>query len=303
MAEGNDWVLRRHVITPAFSPLHFKALESLMVDSTKGMLDKWVLQINSGNQEIDVEKEITVVGGEIIAKASFGMSYQNNFLGLLLQENNVEGRQGKTLSTQQLVDECKTFFFGGHDTTALAITWSLMLLARHQDWQNQLREEIREVVGDNELSDINTLAALKKMEWVMNEVLRLYSPAPNIQRQARENIQVVDFIVPKGTNLWIDVVVMHHDRALWGKDVNEFKPERFKDDAHGGCEHKMRYLPFGFGGRMCIGRNLTFLEYKVVLTLILSRFSFTLSTTYCHSPSVLLTLRPTHGLPLMMHLL
>jgi cytochrome P450 len=140
-----------------------------------------------------------------------------------------------------------------------------------------------------------------QMGWVMNEVLRLYPSAPNVQRQARGDIQVDDLTIPNGTNMWIDVVAMHHDPALWGDDVNEFRPERFKEDGiHGGCKHKMGYMPFGFGGRMCIGRNLTFMEYKIVLTLILSRFSFTVSPTYTHSPSILLSLRPQYGLPLIL---
>ncbi|XWS61170.1 hypothetical protein CRYUN_Cryun07bG0102800 [Craigia yunnanensis] len=136
--------------------------------------------------------------------------------------------------------------------------------------------------------------------WVMNEVLRLYSPAPNAQRQAREDIKVDDLVIPNGTNMWIDVVAMDHDPAIWGDDVNEFRPERFKDDPlYGGCKHKMGFLPFGFGGRMCVGRNLTMMEYKVVLTLMLTRFSFSLSHSYRHSPSILLSLRPRDGVPLI----
>lgn len=140
------------------------------------------------------------------------------------------------------------------------------------------------------------------MGWVMNEVLRLYSAAPNVQRQARGDIEVNDYkiTIPQGTNIWIDVVSMHHDKALWGEDANEFKPQRFKNDMiYGGCKHKMGFLPFGFGGRMCVGRNLSAMEYRIVLTLILSRFSFSLSSNYRHSPSTLLTLRPTYGLPLV----
>jgi cytochrome P450 len=139
-----------------------------------------------------------------------------------------------------------------------------------------------------------------QMGWVLNEVLRLYPSAPNVQRQAREDIRVDDLTIPNGTNMWIDVVGMHHDPNLWGEDVNEFKPERFKDNGHamGGANTRWGMCPFGFGGRMCIGRNLTFMEYKVVLTLILSRFSFTLSPTYTHSPAILLSLRPKYGLPL-----
>lgn len=192
------------------------------------MLDNWGILIDSGAQEIDVEREITATAGEIIAKTSFGISYQSgrlvyeklralqmtlfktsrfvgvpfgkimhpkktlearrlgqeinqlflsiisarkksmkestpqhDLLGILLKQSE-QGGFTKALTTQDLVDECKTFFFGGHETTALAITWTMLLLATHQDWQDQLREEIREVVGDKEI-DVNMLAGLKKV--------------------------------------------------------------------------------------------------------------------------------------------
>ncbi|KAK8482339.1 hypothetical protein V6N13_060259 [Hibiscus sabdariffa] len=233
-------------------------------------------------------------------KKAWGGSPHKDLLGLLMEGNHVDGRAGKSLTTRELVDECKTFFFGGHETTALALTWTLLLLALHPQWQHQLREEIREVIGDDDDIDFSRLTSLKKMEWVMQEMLRLYSPAPNAQRQSREDIKVDDLIIPNGTNIWIDVVGMHHDPTLWGADVNEFRPERFKDDIlYGGCKHKMGFLPFGFGGRMCVGRSLTMMEYKVVLTLMLRRFSFSTSPNYRHSPSILLSLRPRYGLPLI----
>lgn len=90
---------------------------------------------------------------------------QEDLLGLLLQGNNNhqdDGKLGKTFTTRDLLDECKTFFFAGHETTALAISWTLLLLAINEDWQIQLRDEIREVVGDKEL-DINVLAGLRKV--------------------------------------------------------------------------------------------------------------------------------------------
>ncbi|CAI9771917.1 unnamed protein product [Fraxinus pennsylvanica] len=289
-----------------------------MVESVTRMLDRWTHLINSSKPEIDVEKEIISTGGEIIAKTSFGMSYENgrkvleklrelqitlfksnryvgvpfsNFmnpkqtlkakklgkeidslllsiitarsksskrhhpqqdlLGLLLADNMVDSSLGKrALTTRELVDECKTFFFGGHETTALAVTWTLLLLAQHPEWQNQLREEIREVIGNEEIDAAN-IAGLKKMGWVMNEVLRLYPPAPNVQRQARHDIKVDNLVIPNGTNMWIDVVSIHHDQNLWGQSENESKPERFKDDnMYGGCNHKMGFLPFGFGAEL-----------------------------------------------------
>ncbi|MFS7969288.1 putative cytochrome P450 [Helianthus anomalus] len=370
MVEGDDWVRHRHVITPAFSPSNLKAMSSMMVDTTRSMLDRWTNMINSGKSEIEIEHEIVSTAGEIIAKTSFGMNIksgktvfkklrtmqetlfkssryvgvpfgkymclgqnleaerlgkeidslllsiimdrkrsmaenrggqeQQNLLGVLLEEKHVDGQKGRKLSMSELVDECKTFFFGGHETTALAITWSLLLLAVHPMWQHELREEIKQVIGDDDI-DATTVARLKKMGWVMNEVLRLYPTAPNVQRQVRGDIRVdQDSVIPDGTNIWIDVVAMHHDHEFWGEDVNQFNPERFKEDLHGGCQNKMGYLPFGFGGRMCVGRNLSAMEYKIVMSLILTRFSFSLSPNYTHDPSVMLSLRPMQGLPLIM---
>nr|ADN34296.1 cytochrome p450 [Cucumis melo subsp. melo] len=379
MAEGDEWVRQRHIITPAFNPSNLKAMASLMVESATKMVERWANLVISGNPQIEVEQEITSTAGEIIAKTSFGIHHesgrqvfnklrqlqitlfktnrlvgvpfvgllnaakareakllgeeidelfrsviterredavaerttteqQNDLLSLLLKESSGGGggEEGRRLSTAELIDECKTFFFGGHETTALALTWTLMLLAVHSEWQTILREEIKEVFGHNLQThfDFTNLSSLKKMGWVMSEVLRLYPSAPNVQRQARKDIIINGLTIPNGTNMWIDVVSMHHDQALWGHQVNEFHPERFRNDTvSGGCTHKMGYLPFGFGGRMCVGRHLTFMEYKIVLTLILSRFSFSLSPDYRHSPSIMLSLRPAHGLPLVFRLL
>ncbi|KAL9270050.1 Cytochrome P450 734A1-like protein [Drosera capensis] len=100
----------------------------------------------------------------------------------------------------------------------------------------------------------------EKWGWVMNEVLRLYPSSPNVRRQARSDIKVGGIAILNRTNIWIDVVGIHHDLDLWEDDVNEFRPERFSEDMNGGCKHKMGYLPYGFGGRMGIG-----MEYKIML--------------------------------------
>ncbi|XP_068639578.1 cytokinin hydroxylase-like [Aristolochia californica] len=228
-----------------------------------------------------------------------GRPVGNDLLSLLMAENERDGRVGKKLTERELVDECKTFFFGGLETTALALSWTLLVLALHPDWQSRLREEIKEVTGGQSLN-FTMLSKLEKMGWVLNEVLRLYPSSPNIQRQAREEIRVGEQIIPKGTNIWIDLVGLHHDPDLWEQDVNEFKPERFEKGSHGWCKHRMGYLPFGLGGRMCIGRNLSIMEYKIALASILTRFSFSVSQNYCHSPAVMLTTRPTHGVQLIL---
>ncbi|GMY39575.1 cytokinin hydroxylase-like [Fagus crenata] len=292
MTEGDEWVRHRHVITPAFNPTNLKVMAKLMVESTTNMLDNWTTLINSGKPEIDVEKEITTTAGEIIAKTSFGISYQSG--QLVLQK--LRALQMTLFMSNRFVGvPFSKFFFPKRTLEAKRLGKEIdqLFLSIITDRKKSMKagKPSHDLLG-------LLLQGSTHMGWVLNEVLRLYPSAPNVQRQAREDIRVDDLTIPNGTNMWIDVVGMHHDPNLWGEDVNEFKPERFKGDMHGGCKHKMGYVPFGFGGRMCIGRNLTFMEYKVVLTLILSRFSFTLSPTYTHSPAILLSLRPKYGLPL-----
>uniref|UniRef100_A0A0D3AMS2 Cytochrome P450 n=1 Tax=Brassica oleracea var. oleracea TaxID=109376 RepID=A0A0D3AMS2_BRAOL len=259
MVEGDDWTRHRHMITPAFPPLNLKAyhLAAFWISRKPKELGK---EIDSLLLSIINERKRSLVEGDD----------HHDLLGSLLKAEKGE------FTASEIVDECKTFFFAGVETTALALTWTFMLLAIHPEWQDTLRDEIRQVIGDSEI-EYKKLAGLKKMSWVMNEVLRLYPSAPNAQRQARRDIEVNGRVIPNGTNIWIDVVAMHHDVELWGDDVNEFKPERFDGDLHGGCKNKMGFMPFGFGGRMCIGRNMGFMEYKIPFSLVLSRFEISFS--------------------------
>ncbi|CAM8962408.1 unnamed protein product [Rhodiola kirilowii] len=362
MVEGEEWVLQRHIITPAFSPANIKGMSRLMAGVTTKSMERWDALISSGNNEIDVEAEIIKLSREIIARTAFGLTYeqgrkvldklkalqvtlyssqfvgvpfgqlmtpkriimskrlgkeiddlildiimerkrkmindgevQTDLLGLLL----ADGKGKNAFSAKSLVDECKMFFFGGHETTAIALSWTLLCLALNPRWQDELRDEINKVIGQNEIN-YTMLGGLKKMNLVMHEVLRLYSSSPNIQRQTRQNMVVDGHTIPKDTNIWIDLISMHHDPELLGDDVFEFKPERFiNDPLYGGCKHKMGYVPFGFGGRMCIGRNLTIMEYNIVLAIILSRFSLAVSAGYRHQPTTLLSLRPAYGIPVI----
>ncbi|GLJ24468.1 hypothetical protein SUGI_0467280 [Cryptomeria japonica] len=109
---------------------------------------------------------------------------------------------------------------------------------------------------------------------ILNEVIRLYPPAVNIS--------------------------LSHDTSLWGEDANKFKPERFS----GGIskvakDESTAFIPFGYGLRSCVGQNYAMLETKVVLAMILQRFSLVLSPGYVHAPTSLLTIYPQHVAPII----
>ncbi|KAK1308593.1 Cytokinin hydroxylase [Acorus calamus] len=222
---------------------------------------------------------------EIIESRKEGMeigraaSYGNDLLGMLLSE--LEKKQaGFDLTLQWLMDECKTFFFTGHETTALLLTWTVMLLADSPSWQDKARAEVHQVCGGQPPS-VDHLPKLTVLNMIINESLRLYPPATLLPRMALEDIKLGDLHIPKGLSIWIPVIAIHHSEELWGKDANEFKPERFAGKSFAPGRH---FMPFAAGPRNCVGQSFALMEAKIILAMFISRFSFSISKNYRHAP-------------------
>ncbi|KAL2925528.1 Cytokinin hydroxylase [Bienertia sinuspersici] len=217
-------------------------------------------------------------------------SYGNDLLGILMNEMQKKKTDGFSLNLQLIMDECKTFFFTGHETTALLLTWTIMLLASNPEWQEKLRDEVTQVCN-GATPCIDHLPKLRLLGMIINESLRLYPPATLLPRMVFEDIQLGDLLVPKGLSIWIPVLAIHHDKELWGSDVNEFNPERFANKSFSSS----RFFPFGGGPRNCIGQSFAIMEAKIILAMLVSQFRFTISSSYRHSPMVVLTIKPKHG--------
>ncbi|KAK3425940.1 cytokinin hydroxylase [Eucalyptus grandis] len=218
-------------------------------------------------------------------------SHGNDLLGMLLNEmQEKRSGNGLSLNLQLIMDECKTFFFAGHETTSLLLTWTVMLLASNPSWQERVREEVAQVCNGADPS-VEHLSKLTLLNMVINESMRLYPPATVLPRTAFEDIKLGDLHIPKGLSIWIPVLAIHHSEELWGKDANEFNPERFasKSFAPG------RFIPFAMGPRNCIGQSFALMEAKIILAMLISRFSFTISENYRHAPVIVLTVKPKYG--------
>ncbi|WJX81606.1 hypothetical protein P8452_64467 [Trifolium repens] len=141
---------------------------------------------------------------------------------------------------------------------------------------------------------------MKTLTMVIQETLRLYPPATFVVRTAFQNINMKGIEVPKGMNIQIPIPILQHDIDLWGPDAHKFNPERFANGVLGACKIPQAYMPFGIGARVCAGQHLAMIELKVILSLILSKFRFSLSSSYSHSPAFRLVIVPGHGVVLKM---
>ncbi|XP_057967958.1 cytochrome P450 734A1-like [Malania oleifera] len=206
---------------------------------------------------------------------------------------------GPSITVNDIVEECKSFFFAGKHTTSNLLTWTTILLAMHPQWQESAREEVLSQCGARDIPSKDDVAKLKTLDMILNESLRLYPPAVATIRRAKVDMDLGGCQIPRGTELLVPIIAVHHDPGLWGYDATEFNPTRFANGVSRAAKHPTAFMPFGLGPRRCIGRNLAIFQAKLVMAMILRKFSFDLAPSYKHAPTVLMLLHPQYGAPII----
>lgn len=226
--------------------------------------------------------------------------YGSDLFGSLIKANHDENQDSR-ISVEDVIDECKTFYFAGKETSNSLLSWTVFLLAINTDWQDKAREETTELFGNTSvIMDDTIIAKLKIMTMILNESLRLYPPVVMITRKVSREVKLGDLVLPAGLELFISPLIVHHDHRLWGEDTHLFKPERFSEGVARATNNAMSFLPFGVGPRYCVGQSVAMMEAKIALSMILRRYSFTLSPAYVHAPIRHLTLMPQHGVQVIL---
>ncbi|CAD6216955.1 unnamed protein product [Miscanthus lutarioriparius] len=278
-----------------FSTLFSVQIPGLRYLPTKKNMRVWKL-------DKEVRSTLTrIIENRLAAKDKAG--YGNDLLGLMLEACAPEHGGDQLLSMDEIIDECKTFFFAGQETTSHLLTWVMFLLSTHPEWQEKLRAEVlRECGGgrDRRAPTHDMLGKLKLMNLFILETLRLYSPVPLIRRRTRCPVELGGVVVPADALLTLPIATMHRDKELWGDDAGEFNPLRFDAGTTKAAPKNLSaLLAFSSGPRNCIGQNFAMIEARAVVAAVLQRFALTLSPEYVHAPTDVITLRPKYGLPMI----
>ncbi|KAG9447963.1 hypothetical protein H6P81_014091 [Aristolochia fimbriata] len=234
-----------------------------------------------------------------------GQTSENDLLGLMMESNIRDSHEHDqalySMSIEDIIEECKLFFFAGQETTAVLLTWTIVVLSMHPDWQQRAREEVLQFIGKAETPSINDINNLKIVTMILHEILRLYPPVIFLVRTVHKDTTIGGFNFPPGVVLTLQTLHVYRDPELWGFDAEEFNPERFAGGVASACKNLGAFMPFGFGPRICIGQNFAMMEAKVALAMILRDFSFELSPDYAHAPRAVLTHHPQHGAQIILH--
>ena len=155
------------------------------------------------------------------------------------------------MEDREIRDQLLTLLLAGHETTATALAWTLDLLTRHPDVLARLRAEL-------DAGDETYLRA------VIAESLRLRPVIPLAGRRLTSDLRADGMVLPAGTDV-TPAIWLTHTRPEAYPEPYAFRPERFL----GSAPSTYAWIPFGGGGRRCLGAALAEMEMRVVLTEIL----------------------------------
>ncbi|RPD69471.1 cytochrome P450 [Lentinus tigrinus ALCF2SS1-7] len=243
-----------------------------------------------GSTEIYQAKKLALEQGDETVTRQVGEG--KDLMSILLRANMNAEEQDK-LPEVELIGQISTFIFAAMDTTSNALSMTLSLLAEHPEVQQRLRQEILEASQGKDL-DYDTLTSLPYLDAVCRETLRLHAPIAQVFRETRQDVvlplsepirgldgkMIQDIPIPKDTTVMVGLLASNQNKRIWGEDALEWKPERWLSPLPGGVTDAKipgvysNLMTFLGGGRACIGFKFSQLEMKVVLCLLLSKFTF-----------------------------
>ena len=239
----------------------------------------------------------------------------NDLLSMLLA-SNASAAEPLWRTNQEISEELLAFILAGHESTTNLITWTVYLLLQHPQVLADLNDESSSYPSSEPHSVLSLSSTARPvLDAILMESLRLYPPAPILLRQTQRptTLHALDrhgggnrapLHLPAGAVIVSNAYVIHRQQAVWGDKASEFDYRRWMERRRGvssggsGGVSEL-FVPFGAGGRSCVGMTLAMLEAKVVLLTMLERMEMRLCDGQQVVPDIKLTMKPKHGLRVM----
>ena len=230
-----------------------------------------------------------MVGTAIEARRNQVDPPADDLLAHMLEAQDPE--TGQRMSPQQLIYNMQFFIVAGHETTALALAWSLYLLANAPLEQDKAREQARDVL-QGRAAEPRDLAAMPLIRQILEEAMRLYPPVGLLARTVVAEDELCGRIMKPNDIVFLAVWALHRSELFWDRPA-EFQPSRFASDSSEPRD-KYQYLPFGAGPRVCVGADFAMMQAQITLATLIQDFRFQPASA-APKPVMMMTVRPEPG--------
>ncbi|CAN6477360.1 unnamed protein product [Victoria cruziana] len=200
----------------------------------------------------------------------------NGFAEKIVRERKQQLQANSMVENSDLLG---SFIVAGKDSTSVALTWFFWLVSRNERVEYEILKELSAM--ETEVLDFEEAKEMHYLHAAICESMRLYPPVPTDSKHAAEDDNLPDgTVVPKGATVAYHPYAMGRLESLWGKDWEQFLPERWLEKDPGSAEGKWRFKPedpykypvFQAGPRVCLGKEMAFIQMKSVVAAVLRRF-------------------------------
>lgn len=313
MARGDDerdvhhdmMELTLRIVTRTLFATELEADVQTIGDAMDAVMAHWALELNTWRRfvpepvplpnRLAVRRPLALLDEAIVRLITDRRAHAeegDDLMALLIRANEAEGNVA--LTDQHLLAEAKTFFAAGHETTAISITMALYYASEDPVVAARLDEELTQVLGGR-APTLDDVSALRWVDAVARETLRLHPPAWIVGREGVEEVEIAGHRVPAGAQMLASAFAIHRDPRWW-PDADRFAPERWLEPDP--KRPKFAYLPFGGGPRICIGNHFAMLEMVLLIATLWQRLRFRARPWVKVHRLAAITMRPRDGMPM-----
>ena len=269
-----------------------KVIEEVLVDHVNLPLPlpRW-FPSKGNRRKIRAIDDIEQIVMRLVAEAREADVDTGDLMSMLVRARYEDG---SAMSEKQLRDELMTLVFAGHETTAHALVWIWYLLARHPHVLDRVLDEVDSVLGDRP-AKVDDQGELPYLDKVVKEGMRLLPSVWTFMREPLRDVQLGEFRVPKGSQIFISTYVMHRNPRFF-PDPERFDPDRWTPEFEKGLP-RAAYIPFSMGPRICLGKAFAMMEARLILGTLLQQVMPVLEEGYEPDIGAKLSLMPLNGMP------
>ncbi|CAH9124772.1 unnamed protein product [Cuscuta epithymum] len=201
------------------------------------------------------------------------------------------------------------FILAGRDTSSVAMSWFFWLVSMNPRVEEKILIELCTVLTESRGTDTTTwlkdplvfdeVDRLIYLKAALSETLRLYPSVPEDSKHVINDDVLPDgTFVPAGSNITYSIYSSGRMKFIWGEDCLEFKPERWlsKDEKKFELDDQYRFVAFNAGPRICLGKNLAYLQMKSITAAVLLRHQIKVAPKHRVEQKMSLTLFMKYGL-------